>query len=211
MEKGSRIEDKKRYNAPYLKAFDYLAREMFMNQKQLAAHIKGESPYISALRSGVKRVGDDYIARLAIAFKDYFKENGHLNIDYILGKSQYMLIENIPHDELENEALRRNPDYEVIRQREKECNKPQPVIPTADVSVVWIENAVKAATRYADMEIATLKEQIEEKNKYIDLLEKRVEELDAANKFLSETHFEEKWPFPRGVADERKKKIDAHV
>ena len=96
MAEDGRIEDKKRYNAPFLKAFDYLANEKLMNQQCFASYIKGKSSYISALRAGTKRVGDDYIARLAAAFIDHFEGERHLNMDYILGKSQYMLVENVP-------------------------------------------------------------------------------------------------------------------
>ena len=205
MAEDSRIEDKKRYNAPYLRAFDYLAGEKLMNQERFAAYIKGKSSYISALRAGTKRVGDDYIARLAAAFVEHFKGKGHLNIDFILGKSQYMLVENVPEDEiLESVSRGANPDYDVMQQR-RESTLSSSQMPPADVTAIWIENAVKAAVRFAEMEIATLKDRIADKDKYIALLEKRLADYEAAAAFIKDNNAIDNWPFPKGVADEMEK------
>ena len=56
MAEDSRIEEKKRYNAPFLRAFDYLAGEKMMNQKQLVKLMGGESSYISGFRAGTKAI-----------------------------------------------------------------------------------------------------------------------------------------------------------
>ena len=217
MAEDSRIEDKKRYNAPYLRAFDYLAGEKLMNQERFATYIKGKSSYISALRAGTKRVGDDYIKRLAAAFVEHFNGKGHLNIDFILGKSKYMLVENVPDEEIiENVSRGANPDYDVMQQR-KERISSQSQIPPTDVASIWIENAVKAAVKFAEMEIATLKEQVADKNreleekrkelanrdKTIKLLEQKIEVLEAMQHIDADNPLHS--PFPVGVADKNEK------
>lgn len=124
MVQEDKIKERKRYNAPFLRAFNYLAGEKMMNQKQFAKVIEAESSYISALKNGTKRVGPDYMARLASAFVKHFDGKGHLNMDYLLGKSEYMLVENIPDEEIiENIGKESNPDYEVIKRKRKEAAK----------------------------------------------------------------------------------------
>lgn len=118
MAQDDKFEERKRYNEPFLKAFDYLAGEKNMNQKQFAAVIDAESSYISNFRHGKKRVGDDYMARLADAFAAHFEGKGHLNMDYLLGISEYMLVENVPDEEiLEKISRGSNPDYDVIMRK----------------------------------------------------------------------------------------------
>ena len=118
MSKDSRIEDKKRYNAPYLRAFDYLAKEMRVTQGRLVEMMNGNSSFISAYRSGTKRVGLEYMKRLCEVFSIYFKGERHLNMRYLEGTSQYMLVENIPDEEI-HEIMQRDgdPDYDVVKQR----------------------------------------------------------------------------------------------
>lgn len=131
MAQDGKIEEQKRYNAPFLRAFKYLAEEKLMNQKQFAEVIDAESSYISALKQGTKRVGADYMARLAAAFVEHFEGKGHLNMDYLLGKSEYMLVENVPKDEvLENISRGANPDYDVMK---KNAASATPVTPAANI------------------------------------------------------------------------------
>ena len=89
MDKDGKIEERKRYNAPFLRVFDYLAKEKMMNQGQFAKVIDSESGYISLLRSGIKRVGADYIARIAAVFAAHFDDEFHLNPDYIEHAKKY--------------------------------------------------------------------------------------------------------------------------
>ena len=49
---------------------------------------------------------------------------------------------------------------------------------------------------------------IEDKEKQIAMLEKRIADFEAAAAFINENSFPEKWPFPPGVAEEMKKRMD---
>ena len=226
MADDSRIEDKKRYNAPFLRAFDYLAKEMMVNQDTLAKVIGGKSSYISALKSGTKRAGEDYMNRLAVAFAKHFKGNQHLNIDYLLGESDYMILENVPDDEvLERMHRESNPDYDVMKQQQQSsASAMQPHQPTAFENSVFLEKAISAATAYQDKLISTLEKQVADKDIQIEDLRRdvmqrdktiaaqanRIQELEAIAKLYYEQNPSNDWPFPLGVAD--KNDIDpAHV
>ena len=205
MEKDSRIEDKKRYNAPYLRAFDYLAKEMNVTQGKLVEMMKGNSSFISAYRSGTKRVGFDYMKRLYNAFNEYFKGDHILNMRYLEGTSQCMFVENMTDEEiLELRQRDGNPDYDVIKQRRQS----------------GIESI---AYSYKDEYIETLKSQmtdlriqindnmkrLDEKDEYIAILKRENERLLNENErlrvALSESQSDDlirKFPFHMGSAEQ---------
>ena len=142
MEKDEKIEERKKYNEPFLKVFDYLAKEKKMNQGQFAKVIDSESGYISLLKSGFKRVGPEYIARISAEFAKHFDDEQHLNPDFIEGKSPYMIIENVPDDEIIEKIGRgANPDYDLIQHRKKK-EQQKPIMSTFDTSIL-IEKAVE--------------------------------------------------------------------
>lgn len=201
MEKDEKIEERKKYNEPFLKVFDYLAKEKKMNQGQFAKVIDSESGYISLLKSGFKRVGPEYIARISAEFAKHFDDEQHLNPDFIEGKSPYMIIENVPDDEIIEKIGRgANPDYDLIQHRKKK-EQQKPIMSTFDTSIL-IEKAVEKAMSYADKTIASLEAQVAEKEKYIKLLELRVTELEATQQFQEGQEIIRKHPFPVGVAEQ---------
>lgn len=216
MDEDGKIEDRKRYNAPFLRAFKYLAEEKMMNQKQFAKVINAESGYISLLKSGAKRVGADYMARLAAAFASHFKDKGHLNMDYLLGKSQYMLVENVPDEEIRERISRgANPDYDIM-QKQKAAS-PAPAEPTAnipDMSSVFnaaiaakddaIESLKREAASKEDL-IADLRARIIEKDDHIATLKARIAELQQLVAIQKNTDLGT-YPFPVGVADDKKQR-----
>lgn len=211
MEEKDKFEANKKSNAPFLRALAVLMKENGYNQAQVADLLNTKSGTFSDYKNGKKRASQEMYDRLARAF------DGRLNIHYLTGESEYMMLANVPDEEIAEYLLREgNPDYDVLK-KAKSSMQPTDIPSPLDRSFI-IEKEIGNTKSYMDKYIDSLEKQIKEKNdrlaeknKYIDFLEKRVAELEAANKFLSETHFEEKWPFPRGVADERKKKIDAHV
>ena len=212
MDKDGKIEERKRYNAPFLRAFNYLAGEKMMNQKQFAKVIDAESAYISALKAGTKRVGADYMARLAAAFMEHFKEGQHLNMDFLLGKSEYMILENVPDKEvLENINRGANPDYDVIQKAK--AASPASAGPAANIpDMSSVFNAALAAkdetivslkrelSTKEDL-IADLRARVKEKDDYIALLKARAEELQHHLSLISQRTDLEDYPFPVGVAD----------
>lgn len=211
MEEKEKFEANKKSNAPFLRALTVLMKENGYNQAQVADLLNTKSGTFSDYKNGKKRASQEMYDRLARAF------DGRLNIHYLTGESEYMMLANVPDEEIAEYLLREgNPDYDILK-KAKSSMQPTDIPSPLDRSFI-IEKEIGNTKSYMDKYIDSLEKQIKEKNdrldeqkKYIALLEKRVAELEAANKFLSETHFEEKWPFPRGVADERKKKIDAHV
>ena len=211
MDKDGKIEERKRYNAPFLRAFNYLAGEKMMNQKQFAKLIDAESAYISALKAGTKRVGADYMARIATAFVEHFKGEGHLNMDYLLGKSQYMLIENVPDSEvLENIHRGSNPDYDVMQQQKAAIPAPAEtaaIIP--DMSSVF-----NAALSAKDETIVSLNRELSTKD---DLIQSLRDQLAAKAQLIAEQKARlidyrriidsksslQDWPFPVGAAEDQ--------
>jgi hypothetical protein len=205
MEKDSRIEDKKRYNAPYLRAFDYLAKEMRVTQGKLVEMMKGNSSFISAYRSGTKRVGFDYMKRLCEVFSIYFKGERHLNMRYLEGTSQYMLVENIPDEEI-HEIMQRDgdPDYDVIKQRNQKEVQP--------ISYSYKDEYIETLkSQMADLRIQLNDnmKRLDEKDEYISILKRENERLLNENErlriALSESQPDEllrKFPFHMGSAEQ---------
>jgi len=92
-----------------------LKKEKNTTQDVLARMISTSSSYISAYRKGEKKVGIDLMERLARAY------GGRLNMRFLKNESQYMLLENVPDEEiLENLNRESNPDYDVIKKRNEE-------------------------------------------------------------------------------------------
>ena len=205
MDKDEKIEERKKRNAPFLRVFDYLAKEKMMNQGQFAKVIDSESGYISLLRSGIKRVGADYIARIDAVFAAHFDDEFHLNPNYIDGKSQYMIIENVPDEEVHEKMNRgANPDYDVIQKQQ--AASATPVAPAANIpDMSSVFNAALAAkdetiTTLKDM-IAAMKSQIADKDELIESY--RRENADLRSQIANSGY---NYPFPHGVAEEKKTK-----
>ena len=195
MDKNDRFEEKKKYNAPFLKAFDFLAKEKKITDGQLAKMIGTNGSYISDLRNGKKRAGEELQRRLGVAFE------GRLYMKYLTGESKIMLIENVSDEEIiENQRREENPDYDAIHSASSS-------LPQAFDFSLMIEHAVKAATAYADQTIATLRSQLSDKDKMLDDKEEIISNLKArirdleltiANNSLSDI---EHYPFHIGAAD----------
>lgn len=210
MAKDEKIEERKKYNAPFLRVFDYLAKEKMMKQGQFAKVIKGESGYISLLRSGVKRVGDDYIARIAAEFAKHFDDKQHLNPDYIDGKSPYMIIENVPDDEILDKINRgANPDYDLMKQRKIQENTQSPTLETSFMLEKVLSQAIEEIKSSKNQTIAALEAQIEEKDKRIKLLEQKIEMLEAMQHIDADNPLHS--PFPIGVAEPKEQKDSLRV
>lgn len=208
MTEEEKFEERKKYNAPFLRVFDYLSKEKSMNQGQFAKVIDSESGYISLLRSGVKKVGDDYIARIAAAFAKHFNDEYHLNPEYIDGKSQYMIIENVPDDEILEKINRgANPDYDLMKNRGN--NEPMRPNQLDDIYVLekMFASAIEEIKSSKDKTISELEKRIKDKEKELEeqertikLMEQKIEVLEAMQHIDSSNPLKN-YPFKPGVAD----------
>ena len=205
MEKENENEDKKRYNAPFLRAFDYLTKEMKVTQAKLVVMMKGNSSFISAYRSGTKRVGIDYMTRLCKVFNEHFKEEFHLNMRYLEGTSQYMIVENVPDEEIiESRRRDADPDYDIIKQRQNQKE--------IDVNYSYKDEYIETLkSQMADLRIQLNDnmKRLDEKDEYIAILKRENEILRNENERLriaiSESQpeeFKKIFPFPWGSAEQ---------
>ena len=175
MDESEKIEEKKKYNAPFFRAFDHLAKDMDKNQQEMALHIGASPSLISDQRNGKKRVGEKYMTNLANAFNAFYRGEAHLYMNFLLGKSQYMLVENVPDTEIsENHSREANPDYDVMRAHQQQTS-----IHDQDLTLIMskmyesmlkpIEASHAREIASKDQQITTLENQLADKQSIIDL------------------------------------------
>ena len=192
MDEKEKFEANKKCNAPFLRALSVLMKEKDLNQAQVAELLNTKSGTFSDYKNGKKRASQEMFDRLARAF------GGRLNVRYLTGESEYMMIANVPDDEISEYALRDgNPDFDIMKQR-KHQEPQQASISTFETSLL-IEKAVEKAMAYADKTIAALEGRLEEKERCIKLLEQKIEVLEAMQHIDAGDILHS--PFPIGVAD----------
>lgn len=187
---NEKIEERKRWNAPFLACFAYWMKVENITQGELAKKMGTASSHISDFRNGKKKVSEKTMNELVIHSK------GKLNINYMLGLSKYMLVANVPDEEIIEIMHRKdNPDYEVM------CNERS--IDNSSLVNATIAARDEHISTLQD-QIATLKKQIEEKDDIIAMLKVKVANLEnAVAKFqLSENTY----PFPLGAAEPKGQK-----
>lgn len=113
MTKEGKIEERIRLNAPFIRAFDWLRAQRHWTQEEMAKQLESNGSLISMYRNGKKLAGDDIKGRLAVAF------GGRLYMPFLDGLSPYMLIENVPEEELRQNLDRDNPDFAQIQKDER--------------------------------------------------------------------------------------------
>ena len=184
MVEEEKIEERKRDNAPFLRAFQFLLDQNVASGKGELAKMIGIQPgLISLYAKGIKRVSEETKMSLVRISK------AKININYLMGKSQYMLLENVPDDEVvEMEMRRDNPDYDLMeaRKAEKEDAAKDELIATLKSQV-------------ADLRIQLVDKQnvIEAKDQLIDSLKMQI------NNMMSEMQLRGiyTYPFEMGVAE----------
>ena len=191
-------------NEHFIKAFEYVAQCLNMTQGELAVAVGSKSSYISNYRNGTKPVTEDVIENLIRVSST--KPGLQIFSEYLYGFSDIMLLDNVTDEEMVDAKMRHeNPDYDAMRGNIKK-EVPYSLPPAFDLSII-IEHAVKAATVYADQNIATLKSQLSDKDKMLDDKEEIISNLKArirdlehtiANNSLSDI---EHYPFHIGAAD----------
>ncbi len=210
MDSKQKIEERKRWNEPFLRAFNYLLEENYASTKGELCKIVGIEPgLISRYNNGTKKVSVDTMNALARV------SEGRLNVSYMLGKSDYMLIANVPDDEILNSN---NPDREVIekRKQEEQGRKASSIDESSQMNAsiaayVQLTNRLSDDLKKKEIEmeerlaekdarIAELKNTIATKEEIIKAREARIAELErqlaaAATSDLS------RYPFTIGAAE----------
>ena len=198
MNPEQKIEERKKWNVPFLRAFNNQLDEGYAKNKgDLCSKIGIQPGLISNYTNGTKKVSPETMNALARVSK------GKLNVNYMLGKSEYMLLANVPDEEY---IEGNNPDREVMAKRKAEPLQPD------------FSSYINALLAKSDETIASLKRElvskdeiIQTKNERIADLEKLAEErlhriaelrrvIDAYNINITD------YPFPLGSAEERTSK-----
>ena len=151
MDSEQKIEERKKWNAPFLRAFNYLLDEGYARNKgDLCSKIGIQPGLISNYTNGTKKVSPDTMNALARV------SGGKLNVTYMLGKSEYMLLENVPDEEF---IEGNNPDREVMAKRKAEPLQPD------------FSSYINALLAKSDETIASLKRELAAKDEIIQTKE----------------------------------------
>ena len=210
MDSEQKIEERKKWNAPFLRAFNYMLEEgclefgisqSRMTKGELCSMMGIQPGLISNYTNGTKKVSIDTMNALARV------SGGKLNVKYMLGKSEYMLLENVPDEEF---IKGNNPDREVMEKRKSE-------LPQIDFS-----SYINALLAKSDETIASLKRELVAKDEIIQTKDERIADLERLaeerlhriaelRRVIDSNNFNIDSPFPMGIAEERTKHNKAHV
>ena len=165
MDSEQKLEERKRWNAPFLRAFNYLLEEGYLEfgisksrltKGELCSMMGIQPGLISNYTNGTKKVSADTMNALARV------SGGKLNVNYMLGKSEYMLLENVPDDEI---LKLNNPDREVMEKRKAEPLQPD------------FSSYINALLAKSDETIASLKRELAAKDDIIQAKDDRIADL----------------------------------
>ena len=201
MDSEQKIEERKRWNAPFLRVFNYLLDEGYARNKgDLCSKIGIQPGLISNYTNGTKKVSPDTMNALARV------SEGKLNVKYMLGKSEYMLLENVPDEEF---IEGNNPDREVMAKRKAEPLQPD------------FSSYINALLAKSDETIASLKRELAAKDEIIQTKEDRISDLEklaeerlhriAELRRIIDANNIMDYPFPVGTAEGHDKKDSLRV
>ena len=155
---------------------------------------------ISKYTNGTKKVSIDTMNALSRV------SGGKLNVKYMLGKSEYMLLENVPDEEI---IEGNNPDREVMAKRKAEPLQPD------------FSSYINALLAKSDETIASLKRELTAKDEIIQTKEDRIADLEklaeerlhriAELRRIIDANNMMDYPFPVGTAEVRDKKDSLRV
>ena len=179
-----------------IEVYDHLRRYYGIHTKTGFAETLhyGRTSMSAAMNGDESYLTDNLFKNICDAYPDVF------NIDYLLtGKGNLLTTrEEVTNDELEKIA---NPS--IIDQ----SSLVNAALAAKDQTITQLELRLSDK----DKTIKQMELRLSERDKYVSLLEKRVAELEAAAEFVRENDFTEKWPFPKGVADDRHKVIETEL
>ena len=201
MDSEQKIEERKKWNAPFLRAFNYLLDEGYAKNKgDLCSKIGIQPGLISNYSNGTKKVSPDTMNALARVSK------GKLNVKYMLGKSEYMLLANVPDEEF---IEGNNPDREVMAKR-----KAVPLQPD-------LSSYINALLAKSDETIASVKRELAAKDEIIETKNQRINDLEklaeerlhriAELRRVIDANSMMDYPFPIGTADPKDNKEHMRV
>ena len=210
MDSEQKIEERKKWNAPFLRAFNYMLEEgclefgisqSRMTKGELCSMMGIQAGLISNYTNGIKKVSPETMNALARV------SGGKLNVKYMLGKSEYMLLENVPDEEY---IEGNNPDREVMAKRKAETLQPD------------FSSYINALLAKSDETIASLKRELAAKDEIIQTKDERIADLERLaeerlhriaelRRVIDSNNFNIDPPFPMGIAEERSKHNKAHV
>ena len=207
MSEEEKREERKKMNAPFIRAFEWYRTKHHLTQKKMCEMLRCYSPLISDYKNGKKLVGLDMKQRISDLFK------GKIYMPFLDGLSPYMFTDNVPDAEIRRVmGVEYNPDYHL--QQHSEIDQSSMV------------NAIIAGRDEAREEmrlrIEELQRRLETKEELIEQLHKRIEEKDATiierDETIASLNIERSrliaqlkhntsidYPFPPGVADQEKK------
>ena len=212
MDSEQKIEERKRWNEPFLRAFNYLLDENYASTKGELCKMVGIEPgLISRYGNGIKKVSVDTMNALARV------SGGRLNVNYMLGKSKYMLIENVPDDEILNAN---NPDRKVIEEQNKTAGNNFSTLDPSSVINSLIANHTRQINDYEERikakeiemaerldeksaTIAALQHTIADKEEIIKARDARIVELER-QLAAATTGDLSRYPFTMGAAEDEK-------
>ena len=192
MDSKQKIEERKKWNAPFLRAFNYLLDEGYAETKgELCSKMGIQPGLISNYNNGTKKVSLDTMNALARV------SGGKLNVKYMLGKSEYMLLANVPDEEC---LECNNPDREVMERRKSEPLHPD------------FSSYINALLAKSDETIASLKRELAAKDEIIaeknarisdltNLAEERLHRIAELSRVIDASNLSE-FPFPIGSAED---------
>lgn len=100
MDSEEKIKERKEWNKPFLRAFNTLLyeEEIGGSKGKLCSLIGIQPGLISNYSKGFKKVSLDTMNKIVRVSR------GRLNIDFLIGKSEHMMIADIPHDQSYNDV-----------------------------------------------------------------------------------------------------------
>lgn len=176
----SKLHPKVLKNQLFIRAVDFVIEKYDLKEGQKAVsqmtHI-GE-PTLSNIRNDRKIVSDKTIRKFMDAFPGIF------NPEYFYGRNICMTMEEL----MQEKAGENNPMPESYTHS------------TLEESIL-IEKAVQKATAYADKAIAALEQQIADKQRLIDMMQRRIADLERENGQLRQYDQLRDYPFEMGTAE----------
>lgn len=181
MDSEQKIEERQKWNAPFLRAFNYLLECCEVTKGELCKMMGIQPGLISNYAKGTKKVSIDTMNALARVSNN--TPGGMLNVNYMLGKSKYMLLSNVPDEEILEEY---NPDREVLEKRKVAPRTPDmssyinALLAKSDETISSMKRELDAKDdiiKAKDDQIAMMQESISTKDDYIATLKSRITEL----------------------------------